>query len=128
MKIVREEIHKKYNGRCAYCGDKIDIKKMQVDHFWPQFLAHFQPDLDNNRPENLMPSCRKCNNFKHAMRPEAFRAELALQVTRLQKTAQFNRALRFNQITITESPIVFYFEKYPNKFIQPTSKLRWLAD
>jgi len=109
--IDREAIYKKYDGHCAYCGVEIDIREMQVDHFWPQFLAYYQPDLDNNRPWNLMPSCRKCNNFKSGMRPEVFRKQLELQVTRLRKNAQFDRALRFGQIEITERPIVFYFEK-----------------
>ena len=114
MKIDRDAVYKRFDGHCAYCGIEIDISEMQVDHFWPQFLAHFQPDLDNNRPGNLMPSCRKCNNFKGGMRPEDFRNELALQVSRLKKNAQFDRALRFSQVVITESPIVFYFELHHN--------------
>jgi 5-methylcytosine-specific restriction endonuclease McrA len=110
MKFDREKIHAKYNGRCAYCGVKIDIRSMQVDHHWPQFLAHFEPDKDNNRDENLLPSCRKCNNFKGGMRLEDFREELSKQVERLKKNAQFDRALRFGQVEICETPIVFYFE------------------
>ena len=110
MKIDREKVYNKYGGRCAYCGTKIEFKQMQVDHFFPQFLKHLKPDEDNNDFKNLMPSCRKCNIHKHAMRPEVWRKELALQVTRLRKVAQFDRALRFNQIEISEKPIVFYFE------------------
>lgn len=64
MKIDRVKIHEKFGGHCAYCGKAITVKDMQVDHYWPQFLAHFQAPLDNNRIENLMPACRKCNNFK----------------------------------------------------------------
>ena len=122
MKIDREAAYKKYDGHCAYCGVEIDIKDMQVDHFWPQFLAYYQPDLDGNRPENLMPSCRKCNICKHAWRPEEFRKEMALQVSRLRKNAQFDRALRFGQIEITEKPIVFYFETREafKLFLNPT--------
>lgn len=107
----RQRIYQKFKGRCAYCGRPIQFNEMQVDHYWPKFLAHFEPDLDNNREENLMPSCRKCNNFKGGMRPEEFREELGFQVQRLRKNAQFDRALRFGQITIEEKPIVFYFEK-----------------
>lgn len=84
---------------------------MQVDHFWPQFLAHLQPELDKDRFENLMPSCRKCNLHKGGLRPEEWRKELGLQVNRLKQNAQFDRALRFDQITINEKPIIFYFEK-----------------
>lgn len=111
-KIDRTAVHQRYNGHCAYCGKSITIKQMQVDHFWPQFLKHQQPGLDNNRPGNLMPSCRKCNNHKHGMTPEVWRKELSLQVTRLRKNAQFDRALRFGQVKITEGPIVFYFEDH----------------
>ena len=112
MKIDRQKVYERYDGHCAYCGREIKFKQMQVDHFWPQFLAHFQPDLDNNRPGNLMPSCRKCNIHKGGMKPEEWRKELSLQVTRLRKNAQFDRALRFHQIEITERSIVFFFELY----------------
>jgi len=111
MKINRQNIYNKCNGHCAYCGKEISIKEMQVDHMWPQFLSHFERDLDKNREENLMPSCRKCNNFKSGMRLEEFRRELSFQIKRLKQNAQFNRALRFGQITISEKPIIFYFEK-----------------
>ena len=114
MKIDRIKIYNKYEGHCAYCGREITIKKMQIDHYWPQYLAHFQPDKDNNRDENLMPSCQKCNIHKHGMRPEEWRKELGLQITRLRKNSQFDRALRFGQIEITEKPIVFYFEWIKN--------------
>jgi len=110
MKIDRKKIHNKFNSHCAYCGREITIRQMQIDHYWPQFLANFQPGEDNNREENLMPSCAKCNNHKHGMRPEIWRKELQLQVTRLRKNTQFDRALRFGQLEITEKPIVFYFE------------------
>lgn len=111
MKIDREKVFNKFAGHCSYCGCKIELKKFQVDHFWPQFLKHLEPGQDNNRFENLMPSCAKCNNFKTGMRPEVFRQELSKQVERLKKNAQFNRALRFKQIEIWEKPIIFYFEK-----------------
>jgi len=111
MKINRAAVYQKYNGHCAYCGREILFKQMQVDHFWPQFLSHLQSGLDNNAFENLMPSCQKCNNHKHGMKIELWRSELQKQVSRLRKNAQFDRALRFGQVKITENPIVFYFEK-----------------
>ena len=110
-KNERIAVYNKYQGHCAYCGRSIEYKEMQVDHYWPQFLSHHEPLLDNNRHGNLMPSCRPCNIHKHGMRPEMWRSELQLQITRLRKNAQFDRALRFGQIKITENPIVFYFER-----------------
>ena len=114
-KAIRETVHAKFNGRCAYCGREIKYKQMQVDHYWPQFLKHFKPNEDNNHINNLMPSCAKCNNHKHGMRPEEWRKQLSYQVGMLRKSAQFDRALRFNQIKIKETPIVFYFEECQKK-------------
>jgi 5-methylcytosine-specific restriction endonuclease McrA len=108
----RLKVFNKYGGRCAYCGCEITTKNFQVDHIWPQQLKHWCPDLDNNRFENLNPSCRKCNNFKHGMKLGEFRAELQRQVSRLKKNSQFDRALRYDQVKIQESPIVFYFERF----------------
>ena len=111
-KELREKIYQKYSGHCSYCGKEIEYKDMQVDHYFPQQLKHWLGDVDINFYENLMPSCRQCNNHKHGMRIEEWRSELSLQVKRLRKNAQFDRALRFGQIKITESNIVFYFEKF----------------
>jgi hypothetical protein len=110
-KVDRHKIFDKFNGHCAYCGVKMDLKKMNKDHYWPKRLAYLEPLVDPDREDNLMPSCRECNIHKHAMRPEVWRKELERQVSMLLKNAQFKRALRFGQIQITEKPIVFYFEK-----------------
>jgi len=111
-KQLRQKIFEKYGGCCAYCGCEITIRNFQIDHIWPQHLEHWEPDLDKNRIENLNPACRKCNNFKHGWKLEEFRKEVQKQVSRIRKNSQFDRCLRYNQIKITESPIVFYFEKF----------------
>ena len=109
-KPERIAVWKKYKGHCGYCGIMLTEKTLQVDHLHPFFLQHFEPDLDPNRFENLMPSCRKCNRFKSSFRLEDYRRELSLQVSMLKKNAQFMRAVNFGQVEITEKPIVFYFE------------------
>lgn len=114
-KARRKIILAKYGSRCSYCGKKITYSTMQVDHYWPKFLAHLKPDMDINCDENLKPSCRKCNNFKSSLRPEQFRIELEKQVQRLLNNPQFDRALRFGQLKITEKPIIFYFEKFEKR-------------
>ncbi len=111
MKIDRLKIYQKYGGKCAYCGIPIEFKKMQVDHLWPRFLANHRKGLNNDRPENLMPSCPKCNIHKSGMTIDVWRAELQRQVKMLRKNAQFDRALRFQQIIINEIPISFYYEQ-----------------
>ena len=57
-KKQREQIYNKHKGRCAYCGDKIEFKDMQVDHFKPKHLG------GKDEMDNYMPSCRACNFYK----------------------------------------------------------------
>lgn len=124
-KKKRLEIFNKLNGHCAYCGEKIEIKNMQVDHIIPQynwetsiknnwripgFLKHLTID-DMNHNDNLLPACRICNKWKSAHDLEFFRSELESQIERLNKrSSNFRIAKKFNQIKETPSKIVFYFE------------------
>lgn len=113
MKIDREAVFQKCCGLCAYCGCQISFKGFHVDHVHPKARAHMWPKTmpgGVDSLENLLPSCRKCNNYKGAMFLEDFRLLLSKQVERLQKRADFDRALRFGQVQLFESPIVFYFE------------------
>lgn len=110
MKIDRQKVYNKYNGHCSYCGGDINFDSFQVDHYWPRHLSH-ESKMDNDRFGNLMPSCQKCNIHKHGLRPEKWRSELQRQISMLKKNAQFDRALRFGQVVITEKPILFYFER-----------------
>lgn len=116
-KKTRQQIFEKYHGHCAYCGVEIDLKSMQVDHIRSKYISNFshqiemaEYNLDDVR--NLNPSCRRCNNFKAEMGIERFRSELQKQVKRGRKySVNFRMAEKFGQIKITESPILFYFEK-----------------
>jgi len=127
MKPDRQAIYDKLNGHCAYCGETIELKDMQVDHVIPksnfdrykknnnyrvpEFLHHLSID-ECNHMDNLFPSCRKCNNFKASFDLELFRYELSQQIVRLNKTsANYRTAKRFGQIQETIHPIVFYFEQ-----------------
>lgn len=124
--IDRKKIHLKYNGKCGYCGKDIDIKDMQIDHIIPKrnfvsdvknnikvpdFLKHLTI-VDVNHFDNLMPSCRVCNNWKKTFYLELFRYEIGEQVKRLKAySANYRLATRYGLIEETEKPIVFYFEK-----------------
>ena len=110
-KIDRMAVYLKFGEHCAYCGELIDFKNMNVDHFWPQCLSHQEPNLDPNRPENLMPSCRKCNIHKGGMKIEVWRGELRRQLDMLHKNTQFQRALRFGLVVTTPKRVVFYYEQ-----------------
>ena len=125
MKFDRPTVHAKYAGHCAYCGEEIKYKDMQVDHiipridfvrhvtnrsYVPDFLKHLTQD-DVNHIDNLNPSCRKCNNWKSFHSLEIFRSEIEMQVKRLNAySANYRIAKRFGLITENVKPIKFYYE------------------
>lgn len=65
--------------------------------------------------ENLNPACPACNNYKHTLTLEKFRIELSKQVERAMNSCNFRLALKYKQIIINQSPIVFYFKKMQNE-------------
>lgn len=133
MKIDRNKVYEKYHAHCAYCGEVIKMKDMQVDHIipkysWesciknqfriPDFLKHLTIS-DYNHIDNLNPACRVCNKWKSAYDLELFRSEIFEQVKRLNDySSNFRMAKRYNQIQETPKPIIFYFESLKDKFIK----------
>jgi len=134
-KKTRIEVYNKCNGHCAYCGEEIELGKMQVDHIIPQrnfinsiqnmklgniemrfikvpdFLRHLNEE-DCNHIDNLLPTCGSCNNRKNTLTIEQFRSEISEQLSRLKKNnANYRLAKRFNLVEERTMPIVFYFEK-----------------
>lgn len=117
-KEKRQKIFDKYGGRCAYCGCEITMQNFNADHLKPLLRGR---GLDTAAAikwrgtddiENMMPSCRSCNNRKNALNIEQFRQEISLQIERLKRDSnQFNLALRYGLIEITDSPVEFYFER-----------------
>lgn len=108
-KRTREIVYNKYNGRCAYCGDKIEIKDMQVDHVVPKRLG----GLDE--VTNYNPSCRLCNHYKRATELEVWRKYfLGEIVKRLRKFYIFKVAEKYGMIEVREWDGKFYFEKEPS--------------
>lgn len=114
MKIDRNKVYSKYNGRCAYCGKEIDFKAMQVDHMYPQYMSeHWRVNygIDVYGFENLMPTCRKCNHYKRAETLEAFRMQMATLHERLAKIYILEVACNFGMTEIKPFDGLFYFEK-----------------
>lgn len=112
---MRDRIHQKYGGRCAYCGGEITLKQMQVDHMKPIYRGN--PTVNpayrgTDTIDNMMPACAPCNRWKSVLPLEEFRAELAAQVERLRRdSAAFRMAERHGLVAATGSPVVFWFEK-----------------
>lgn len=125
QKIDRVKVHQKFNGHCAYCGESIKHKDMQIDHVIPQsfFLGHLKnkyrvptflshlSELDVNHFDNLFPTCRVCNKWKSAHDLELFRKEIEEQVRRLNDySSNYRMAKRYGLIQETKKSIKFYFE------------------
>ena len=47
--------------RCCYCGEKLTIRSRTLDHMYPRRWGGV------SIPENLLPSCKKCNQDKKDM-------------------------------------------------------------
>jgi hypothetical protein len=126
MKIDRQIVYDKYRGHCAYCGEVISIKDMQVDHIIPQwnfvwdiknkfkvppFLIHLT-ELDVNHIDNLLPTCRVCNKWKSAHSLDVFRTEIEEQLKRLNDySSNYRIAKKYGLVKEMPSKITFYFER-----------------
>jgi hypothetical protein len=101
----RETNHAKFGGRCAYCGQPVELKKMHVDHITPKFK------WGTDDMSNLNPACASCNNWKHSFTVEEFRKELEAQPARLREYhASYRIGERFGLVAQTAEKIVFHFE------------------
>lgn len=117
-KKIRLEVFNKYNEHCAYCGNEITLKAMQVDHIVPIYRNHTDAELarmnitrGTNELSNYNPSCARCNRAKGTFTVEGFRAELAKLVPRLERYSnQFRFAVDFGLIEKTQLRVMFYFE------------------
>jgi hypothetical protein len=104
-KQIRQAVYNKYGGHCAYCGNEIDIKNMQVDHVIPKRIGGMD-DINN-----LNPACRRCNHYKRAEKLERFRTLLLTLHERIKGNYICKVAEDYGVITIKKWDGKFYFEK-----------------
>lgn len=105
-KAERQKVYEKYDGHCAYCGCKLDIHEMQVDH-----IKSVWQDGENTM-ENYNPSCRMCNFYKSTNSLEWFRRDIGEITARLKKRQFIYRmALQYGLVQETNYPVKFYFER-----------------
>ena len=104
--LERRRIYDKTRGRCAYCGCKLQYKKMQVDHVKP--LAHG----GENREDNFLAACRSCNHRKGTSSLDSFRRQMERAVGVLARdSVTYRNAVRFGLVIPNPHPVTFYFEK-----------------
>ncbi|AJR26376.1 hypothetical protein TZ53_13120 [Sphingobium sp. YBL2] len=116
-------MRQKFAGKCAYCGGDLG-KTMHADHVepvrrivtdaWSRPLPVEERRLlkpERNTVGNMMPACAPCNLHKGGYSLEAWRTYLqrSAEIVRKQ-TSTFRAGERFGIITVSEKPIVFYFE------------------
>ena len=109
-KEQRKLVYQMYGGHCAYCGCKLELKDMQVDHFNSVYAYDGKDEL-----ENYMPSCRQCNFYKSTGTVEQFRQNLKETMLKgLKKTFQYRLLVKYDLIQENDKEIKFYFEEHEN--------------
>ena len=102
----RKQVFDMYRGHCAYCGTEITFRGMQVDHKEPLYNG------GADKLENMLPSCRSCNFYKHTRDIEGFRTYLEGIPKRLERdNVAYQVGARFGIVRIGEPKVQFYFEK-----------------
>ena len=108
-KKIRKEVFNKYKGHCAYCGCKLTLKDMQVDHITAKYLGG-QDDISN-----LNPACRQCNFYKQTLTIEEFREKMGSLMLRVRGSYIYRLALKYRMVKEIEWNGKFYFEKLKEK-------------
>ncbi|MFR2389183.1 HNH endonuclease [Intestinibacter bartlettii] len=105
-KEERIEIYNRFDGRCGYCGEKINIKNMQVDHIVALRVG------GTDTLDNMICACRSCNHYKSTYTLEVFEKQLQEIPNRLiRDSVIFRIALRYGLIEIKDKKVEFYFKK-----------------
>ncbi len=103
-KKLREKVWHKYNERCAYCGNKLEYNKMQVDHINPKYKGGANDILNYN------PSCRACNFYKGTFTIDEFRQNLQTLHERFEKIFIIKMAIRYRILKYKPFENKFYYE------------------
>ena len=112
-------VHQKYDGKCAYCGQELAYKDMQIDHLVPICRTYYDEEIYIgekciNNFDNLMPSCSMCNRYKSCFDIENLRKGLITLHKRVESNWHFRMGVKYGIIPSNE--IIpfdgkFHFEK-----------------
>lgn len=104
--LERKHVYEKCKGHCAYCGEKLDMKDMQIDHIVPLCRG------GKDELENMLPACRSCNHYKRTSSIEGFREMIEKIPDKLERDSYIYRiGRRYGNVTSNKKAIGFYFEK-----------------
>ena len=104
-KATRKAVWMRYDGRCAYCGHRIPLEQMEIDHIYPLSMG----GIDDYR--NYAPACHACNCYKSSMTVEGFRNKLESIQSLMKKDPLFELACSYGLITKEKNVVTFYFEQ-----------------
>lgn len=112
-KTVRKKVYDKFDGHCAYCGEKIDLEDMEIDHV-KSIRQGGTNDFDN-----LFPSCELCNHYKNLMDLEGLREYLKTLHEWIANDYNVKVGMRFGVINLKPFDGTFFFEFYNSKPKEP---------
>lgn len=61
---MKEKLVRIYGSRCAYCGEKLEPRKLQVDHRLPVKYFGELNEKEKDNPQNYLLLCPECNRKK----------------------------------------------------------------
>ena len=111
-KKIRQIVYDKYYGHCAYCGIKLEMKDMQVDHIDPVYRAYYDHREVDESIDNYNPACRACNFYKSTWSLEKFRDNIRyMLIGKLRKDFNYKMLVKYGMIKEDFKPVRFYFEE-----------------
>ena len=81
MRLSRREVFIRDRFQCQYCGRKVALKELTLDHVVPRFRG------GSHTWENLVSACRGCNHRKAGRTPREARMRLRTKPRRPSVTA-----------------------------------------
>ncbi len=71
---IKEQVYKKFNNRCAYCGEKLTPDTRTIDHIVPL------SEGGSNYITNFFPACIYCNTLKASLSLKNFKVLLRVEM------------------------------------------------
>ena len=66
----KSQLLKSFRGKCAYCGTKLSVASMTIDHVFPKCKGGIRSK------RNTKPACNFCNSVKGCLSIKDFRLKL----------------------------------------------------
>jgi len=71
---IKKQVYKKFNNRCAYCGEKLTPDTRTIDHIVPL------SEGGTNYVTNFFPACIHCNKLKSSLSLRDFKVQLRVEM------------------------------------------------